>query len=48
MVAEVEAAGAVESFLGGAGRVAAGQDGVFVVVVAGPVDGKPQVLAESA
>jgi hypothetical protein len=37
-VAEVEAAGAVESFLWGAGREAAGQDGLVVVVVAGAVD----------
>ena len=39
-VAEVEAACAVEGFLRGAGRVAAGQDGLVVVVVAGAVDGK--------
>ena len=37
---EVEAAGAVEGFLRGAGREAAGQDGLLVVVVAGTVDGK--------
>ena len=40
MVGEVEAAGAVDGFLRGAGRPAAGQDGFLVVVVAGPVDGK--------
>ena len=39
-IAEVEAAGAVEGFLRGAGRVAAGQDGLVVVVVAGAVDGE--------
>ena len=39
-VAEVEAAGAVDGFFGGAGGLAAGQDGVFVAVSAGQVDGE--------
>src|SRR3954467_1658998 len=39
-VVEVEAAGAVEGLLGGAGGGAAGQDGVFVVVRAGAVEGE--------
>jgi hypothetical protein len=43
-VVEVEAAGAIEGFLGGACGVAAGQDGVLVVVAAGQVDREaPQV-----
>src|SRR5260370_11374533 len=37
-VAEVEAAGAVEGFFGGSGWLAAGQEAVLVVVVAGAVD----------
>src|SRR5438067_7084185 len=52
-VAEVEAAGAVEGFLRGAGREATGQDGLLVVVVAGAVDGEAPAgggsgVAESA
>jgi hypothetical protein len=45
-VAEVEAAGAVEGVFGAAGWHAAGEEGVLVGVVAGPVEGEPQVLAE--
>ena len=37
-VVEVEAAGAVEGFFGGADGVSAGQDGVFVAVAAGEMD----------
>ena len=40
VVAEVEAAGAVEGFLGDAGGPVAGQERVVGVVVAGPVDRK--------
>src|SRR5260370_3927173 len=40
-VAEVEAAGAVEGFFGGSGWLAAGQEAVLVVVVAGAVDREP-------
>jgi Protein of unknown function (DUF1254) len=37
-VVEVEAAGAIEGFFGGADGVSAGQDGVFVAVAAGEMD----------
>lgn len=40
VVAEVEAAGAVEGFLRGASGPVAGQERFLVVVVAGPADGK--------
>src|SRR5918996_846292 len=39
-VVEVQPAGAVEGFFGGTDRIAAWQDGVFVSVLAGQVDGK--------
>jgi hypothetical protein len=48
VVIEVEAAGVVKGFLRGAGRVAAGQKGLLVVVVPGAVDGKAQVVADPA
>ncbi len=47
-IGEVEAAGAVEGFLRGAGGVAGGQDAGLVVVVAGPVDGEAPGVCGSA
>ena len=43
-IAEVEAAGSVEGFLGGADRVAGGEVGVLVVIVAGAVDGESPLV----